>query len=122
MSEPEQTILEKTTPEQITNENKIAPKPYIHHPRLYLRKIKYDIEILEENVDYINMKECVNTQVLTAEFCVKYVLNEEYMSCIEDTYCINYGYVLQRQPHLTKEDIFREYAKINNGEGYWHGI
>ena len=122
MSEPEQTILDKTTPEQITIENKIAPKPHIHHPRLYLRKIKYDIEILEENVDYINMKDCVNTQVLTAEFCVKYVLNEEYMSCIEDTYCINYGYVLQRQPHLTKEDIFREYAKINNGEGYWHGI
>ena len=98
------------------------PQPYIHHNKLNLRKIKYDIQTLEENVDNIHMKTCVNTQILTAEFCVKYVLNEDYMSCIEDTYCISYEYVLQRQPHLTKEDIFREYAKINNGKGYSHGI
>ena len=79
-----------------------------------LRINKYDIETLERNVDNLNMKTCVNTQVLTAEFCVKYVLNEDYMSCIEDTYCIDKGYVLRRQPHLTNEDIMREYAKINN--------
>ena len=89
---------------------------------LNLRSNKYDIETLEKNVDYINMKTCVNTQILTAEFCVKYILNEDYMSCIEDTYCIDKGYVLRRQPHLTNEDIMREYAKINNGEGYEHGI
>ena len=87
-----------------------------------LRINKYNIETLERNVDNLNMKTCVNTQVLTAEFCVKYVLNEDYMSCIEDTYCLTYGYVLQRQPHLTKEEIFEEYKKINNGEGYTHGI
>ena len=89
---------------------------------LNLRSNKYDIETLEKNVDYINMKTCVNTQILTAEFCVKYILNEDYMSCIEDTYCIDKGYVLRRQPHLTNEDIMREYAKINNGDGYEHGI
>ena len=89
---------------------------------LNLRSNKYDIETLEKNVDYINMKTCVNTQILTAEFCVKYILNEDYMSCIEDIYCIDKGYVLRRQPHLTNEDIMREYAKINNGDGYEHGI
>lgn len=89
---------------------------------LNLRQQKYDMETLEKHVDKIDMKTCVNTQILTAEFCVKYVLNEDYMSCIEDTYCLDYSYVLSRQPHLTKEDIMREYAKINNGEGYAHGI
>ena len=89
---------------------------------LNLRTTKYDIETLEKNIDYINVKTCVNTQILTAEFCVKYILNEDYMSCIEDTYCIDKGYVLRRQPHLSNEDIMREYAKINNGEGYEHGI
>ena len=89
---------------------------------LNLRSTKYDIETLEKNVDFINMKTCVNTQILTAEFCVKYILNEDYMSCIEDTYCIDKGYVLRRQPHLTNEDIMREYTKINNGDGYEHGI
>jgi hypothetical protein len=87
-----------------------------------LRINKYDIETLERNVNNLNMKTCVNTQILTAEFCVKYVLNEDYMSCIEDTYCIDTGYVLKRQPHLTYEEIRHEYSKINDGKGYAHGI
>jgi hypothetical protein len=87
-----------------------------------LRINKYDIETLERNVNNLNMKTCVNTQVLTAEFCVKYVLNEDYMSCIEDTYCIDSGYVLKRQPHLTYAEILHEYSKINDGKGYAHGI
>jgi hypothetical protein len=89
---------------------------------LDLRNIKYDIQTLEKNVDFINMKTCVNTQILTAEFCVKYVLNENYMSCIEDTYCIDKGYVLKRQPHISEEELMHEYSKINDGEGYHHGI
>ena len=89
---------------------------------LNLRKYKYNLDTLEKNVDSINMKTCVNTQILSAEFCVKYVLNEDYMSCIEDTYCLDIGYVLRRQPHLTREEILLEYSKINNGEGYAHGI
>ena len=89
---------------------------------LNLRKYKYNLDTLEKNVDSINMKTCVNTQILSAEFCVKYVVNEDYMSCIEDTYCLDIGYVLRRQPHLTREEILLEYSKINNGEGYAHGI
>jgi hypothetical protein len=38
MSESEKTVSEQIIPEQITNENSITP--HIHHPRLYLRKIK----------------------------------------------------------------------------------
>jgi hypothetical protein len=91
-------------------------------PSLNLRQNKYDIATLIANVDQIDMKACVNTQILTAEFCVKYVLNEDYMSCIEDTYCLDIGYVLRRQPHLTREEIMTEYEKINDGEGYAHGI
>jgi hypothetical protein len=89
---------------------------------LNLRNIKYTIATLEKNVDTINMKTCVNYQILTAEFCVKYVLNEDYMSCIEDTYCIDKGYVLRRQPHISEAELMHEYAKINNGAGYAHGI
>jgi len=89
---------------------------------LDLRNVKYDIKTLEKYVDDIHMKTCVNTQILTAEYCVKYVLNEDYMSCIEDTYCIDSGYVLKRQPHLTYAEILHEYSKINDGKGYSHGI
>ena len=89
---------------------------------LDLHNKKYDMVTLEQHVNELDMKTCVNTQILSAEFCVKYILNEDYMSCIEDTYCLDYSYVLHRQPHLTKEDIMREYAKINDGAGYAHGI
>jgi hypothetical protein len=44
------------------------------------------------------------TQKLTADFCVKYILNEEYSSCVEETY-INAYDVLQAQPHITKEEL-----------------
>jgi len=102
--------------------NVISNRKFFSGSPLNLRKEKYDIETLEKNIHTICVKTCVNTQILTAEFCVKYVLNEDYMSCIEDTYCLDIGYVLRKQPHLTREDIMSEYSKINNGEGYEHGI
>jgi hypothetical protein len=86
---------------------------------MYLRTNKYSVETLIQNIDEINIKTCINTQTLTADFCVKYVLNQEYMSCIEDTYLINIDYVLSKQQHLTREAIVRAYEKI---EGYKHGI
>ena len=46
---------------------------------------------------------------MTAEFCVKYILDEKYMTCLEDTYLIDFNYVLQKQPHITKEELRKEY-------------
>ena len=82
---------------------------------LDLRSVQYDIDTLIKYVDDINIKTCVNTQILTAEFCAKYVLNEKYMSCVEDTHIINIDYVLKRQPHLTLEAIVKNCC-------YEHGI
>lgn len=69
-----------------------------------LRNKKYDIFTLEKNIHNLSMKTVLYTQNLTAEFCVKYILNEDYASCVEDTYiCI--GEVLRAQKHLTLADI-----------------
>ena len=35
---------------------------------------KYTIDVLEKNVDKLNKKVLLCTQTLTAEFCVKYIL------------------------------------------------
>ena len=51
------------------NDSKVIPSI-----ELNLRTTKYDIETLEKNIDTICVKTCVNTQILTAEFCVKYIL------------------------------------------------
>jgi hypothetical protein len=74
-----------------------------------LRKNKYDIETLTRNINHLYIKTIVNTQILTAEFCVKYILDEKYMTCIEDTYLIDFNYVLQKQPHITEAELREEY-------------
>ena len=74
-----------------------------------LRKNKYDIETLIRNINHLYIKTIVNTQILTAEFCVKYILDEKYMTCIEDTYMIDFNYVLRKQPHITEEELRKEY-------------
>lgn len=74
-----------------------------------LCKNKYDIDTLIRNINHLYIKTIVNTQILTAEFCVKYILDEKYMTCIEDTYLIDFNYVLQKQPHITEEELRKEY-------------
>ena len=74
-----------------------------------LRKNKYDIDTLIHNINHLYIKTIVYTQILTAEFCVKYILDEKYMTCLEDTYLIDFNYVLQKQPHITKEELRKEY-------------
>ena len=74
-----------------------------------LCKNKYDIDTLIRNINHLYIKTIVNTQILTAEFCVKYILDEKYMTCIEDTYLIDFNYVLQKQPHITEEELRSEY-------------
>jgi hypothetical protein len=70
-----------------------------------LRVNKYTLDELEKNMNYLCPKILVNTQKLTPEFCIKYILNEEYMSCEEEKYLLTYSYVLSRQPHITRKQL-----------------
>lgn len=72
---------------------------------------KYNITELEENIDYLSQWALIKYQDLTAEFCAKYILDEQYASCGEDTY-ICMEDILQFQQHLLKEDIVNAYADI----------
>ena len=76
-----------------------------------LRKKKYDIEVLEKNIHNLSMKTLLYTQDLTAEFCIKYVLNEKYASCVEDTF-LSMGDVLNAQKHITRFAIYQAYNKV----------
>jgi len=76
-----------------------------------LRKKKYDIELLEKNIYNLSMKTLLYTQDLTADFCIKYVLNEKYASCVEDTF-LSMGDVLNAQKHITRSAIYQAYNKV----------
>ena len=72
---------------------------------------KYDIETLEKNIDSLSLWALLKYQVLTAHFCAKYILNDEYASCEEDTYiCIDD--ILYFQAHIKRGEIVAEYERL----------
>jgi len=77
--------------------------PIIYHYQLSNQK--FDIETLEYNIDRLGLKKLLQTQVLTPEFCVKYILNpEEHGMCREDHYiCLDD--IVRYQPHISIEEL-----------------
>jgi hypothetical protein len=71
---------------------------------------KYSIELLEKNMMNVNIKVILMTQILTPEFCVKYILSHQYALDDNETYIIE-EQILQYQPHISLEDL--ENAEIN---------
>lgn len=69
-----------------------------------LRKKLYPIDVLIKNVEHLSLSTLLRWQKLDANFCKKYILNEEYQS-VEDKYKITYEYILKKQPHLSYEDL-----------------
>lgn len=66
---------------------------------------KYNIKILEYNIDRLALRRLLLTQKLTPEFCNKYILHpEEYGMCVEDHY-ISIDDILLYQKHIKKEDL-----------------
>ena len=76
-----------------------------------LRRKKYTIDLLEKNINFLSIKTLLYTQDLTADFCVKYILNDKYASCAEETF-ICMGDVLNAQKHLTKKEIYEAFNRI----------
>ena len=78
-----------------------------------LKSKKYDMFTLEKNIHHLSQWTLVKYQDLTASFCAKYILDEAYSSCEEDTYiCIED--ILCFQQHLNRDDIVNAYNKLNN--------
>jgi len=69
-----------------------------------LMRNQYSIELLEKNQAYLDLKTMLMTQKLTADFCKKYILDEELMT-VEESYLIDITHVLKYQPHLKYEEL-----------------
>lgn len=72
---------------------------------------KYSIEILEKNIYNLSILIILRTQLLTPDFCVKYILSEEYASTNEETYICDFD-VLRHQPHITQQDLYHSRRKL----------
>ncbi len=82
-----------------------------------LYKKKYDLHILEKNIMNLSGKTLLNTQHLTAEFCAKYILNDNYDEGVEEDYLYTGDFVLQKQKHISKEELL--YWIKNTPESYY---
>ncbi len=69
-----------------------------------LKKRKFPIEDFMYNSEMFNLSTLLTYQTLDADFCKKYVLNEEYQTA-EESYWIDIPYILRKQPHLKYEDL-----------------
>ncbi len=88
-----------------------GPNDFIFLNDNMLRRKKYTIDLLEKNINFLSIKTLLYTQDLTPEFCVKYILNDKYASCVEDTF-IRMGDVLSAQKHITKKEIYDAFNKL----------
>jgi hypothetical protein len=66
---------------------------------------KYSIDILEKNIEHLDEKILLATQILTPEFCVKYILDLDIESGGEESYIFDVCYILQFQKHITEKEL-----------------
>jgi hypothetical protein len=66
-------------------------------------KNKYSMAEIMENINHLNVKFLLHTQILTEEFCVEYILDMRMNSGDEDSYLLCEDYILGHQPHLDEK-------------------
>jgi hypothetical protein len=68
---------------------------------------QFPIDVLEKGVENykFSLRSLLRTQILTADFCAKYMLSDDkYAWNVEETY-IDLSNVLSYQKHLTLQDL-----------------
>ena len=71
---------------------------------LDLQNKQYSMQTLKENIYAHNIWDILKTQILTKEFCVKYILNKNYQMTEEEEK-ITFKDVLKLQPHIDKKEL-----------------
>lgn len=87
----------------------------VWRPSLNLWKTQYAEEELIENYIRLNNWDILHTQHLSADFCVRWILDveEQGMRIPYEETCIDDNDVLRHQPHLTAEDIRAARARLH---------
>ena len=76
---------------------------------LDLKNDKYSMDVLRENIYATGLIEILQTQTITEDFAVNYILNERFQLS-DDEEKISIDNVLKLQPHLKKEKLLKLYV------------
>ena len=76
-----------------------------------LYSIQYTEQQIIDNIYKLDLIMILCNQKLTAYFCANYILNKKYQ-CTSEENDIDIHTVLQKQPHITHNEIIYELNKI----------
>ena len=74
---------------------------------------QYDYETLKTNIYAVSLMDILKTQRLTADFCVKYILNTDFQLSDEDQ-TITIETVKKYQPHIIMLDFVNAQLRATN--------
>jgi hypothetical protein len=74
------------------------------YKELCLQNNNYSINILKKNIYFISLIEIIQTQYLTNDFVINYILNKDYQLTEEEN-TISVDMVLFWQKHLKQSDL-----------------
>ena len=87
--------------------------------KLDLYNNKYDLQTLKTNIYFVSLLDILKTQTLTAEFCVKYILNSEFQLTEEEDK-LTIDDVKKWQPHILEIDLInaKKIIRTNSFEDF----
>ena len=78
-----------------------------------LYKNQYDYETLKANIYAVSLLDILKTQTLSADFCIKYILNKDFQLSEEDE-LITIDLVKKLQPHILNIDLINVQLRVTN--------
>ena len=75
-----------------------------------LYKTKYNCDILIKNINKLNLQTILETQLLSIDFCIDYILNKKLQYFSEEN-DIGLCEILETQKHISKDDLLKAIEK-----------
>jgi hypothetical protein len=71
----------------------------------------YSLYILKKNINNLNKKVVLSTQKLTAQFCVKYILDTAIESGNQESGVYTKDHILRLQKHISSQEFDKYYLE-----------
>jgi phenylalanyl-tRNA synthetase alpha subunit len=71
----------------------------------------YSLDVLKKNINNLNKKVVLSTQHLTAQFCVKFILDTAIESGNQESGVYTKDHILRLQKHISSQEIDKYYLE-----------
>jgi hypothetical protein len=71
----------------------------------------YSLDVLKKNINNLNKKIVLRTQNLTAQFCIKYILDTAIESGNQESGVYTKDHILRLQKHISSQEFDKYYLE-----------